>query len=777
MLDVGKQLGLQGEGLRKWVEEQQARERKEKDLEREERAVERVALRERAEIEERTLQLRIRLAESGASATAVTDSNGNGGERVSSSSLCPRKLIPPFDDRRDDLDAYLKRFECIARGEEWPLPKWATALSMCLTGEALKVYGRLSPQDSMNYEATKKALLERFRFTTEGYREKFRKSKPEEGETARQYAARLQGYFDRWMEVGETPATYEALRDRVLEEQFISQCHARVATFLKERNCQTLASMVETADRFLEAQKLRSLSFLEDDTKTSAFSPSRNHGDQPPPMRPKCFLCGRVGHKAPQCRSGFRHKIPFCTTCQREGHETKSCPRKRQDKPSVMCFVEPPPLQKAMPYNLVEDLNAEQNGYEGEMVNVVQETQATREVENMPVLSGRLNGQVVSVLRDTGSNTVITRRSLIPDSQLTGKMGVVCLVDGTILSLPEAKISLRSPYFTGDLLVKCMEAPLYDVIIGNVEGARGADKPSYEWDTERHQTPGGGKESSKEREDAVPHAGEIAAANRVKATKATPTTSKETRIDIDSTELKRRQKEDDTLEACRTKVGQVQSTKDGSKISFYFSKGVLCRRYEQKGGKSFKQVVVPKTLRTYVLEIAHDSALAGHQGIKRTTDRVLEAFYWPGIQADVKRFVKSCDACQRAAPKGRLKKAPLGRMPIIDTPFERVAMDLIGPLSSTSENGNRYILTMVDFATRYPDAVALPSCDSRTVAEGLLEIFSRVGLPRQILSDRGATFTSGLMQELTQLLSIQKLHTTPYHPMCNGLVERYNGTL
>lgn len=322
-----------------------------------------------------------------------------------------------------------------------------------------------------------------------------------------------------------------------------------------------------------------------------------------------------------------------------------------------------------------------------------------------------------------------------------------------------------------------MEAPLYDVIIGNVEGARGADKPSYEWDTERNQTPGGGKESSKEREDAVPHAGEIAAANRVKATKATPTTSKETRIDIDSTELKRRQKEDDTLEACRTKVGQVQSTKDGSKISFYFSKGVLCRRYEQKGRKSFKQVVVPKILRTYVLEIAHDSALAGHQGIKRTTDRVLEAFYWPGIQADVKRFVKSCDACQRAAPKGRLKKAPLGRMPIIDAPFERVAIDLIGPLSSTSENGNRYILTMVDFATRYPDAVALPSCDSRSVAEGLLEIFSRVGLPRQILSDRGATFTSGLMQELTQLLSIQKLHTTPYHPMCNGLVERYNGTL
>lgn len=76
---------------------------------------------------------------------------------------------------------------------------------MCLTGEALKAYGRLSPQDCLNYSTVKIALLQRFRFTAEGHREHFRASEPEDGETATQYVARIKGYFDRWIELSEIP--------------------------------------------------------------------------------------------------------------------------------------------------------------------------------------------------------------------------------------------------------------------------------------------------------------------------------------------------------------------------------------------------------------------------------------------------------------------------------------------------------------------------------------------------------------------------------------------
>lgn len=64
--------------------------------------------------------------------------------------------------------------ERVATGQEWPRDKSATALSLCLSGEALKVFGRLSTEDSLDYDKVKLALLQRFRFTAEGCREKFR---------------------------------------------------------------------------------------------------------------------------------------------------------------------------------------------------------------------------------------------------------------------------------------------------------------------------------------------------------------------------------------------------------------------------------------------------------------------------------------------------------------------------------------------------------------------------------------------------------------------------
>ena len=116
-------------------------------------------------------------------------------------------------------------------------------------------------------------------------------------------------------------------------------------------------------------------------------------------------------------------------------------------------------------------------------------------------------------------------------------------------------------------------------------------------------------------------------------------------------------------------------------------------------------------------------------------------------------------------------------MPLMEEPFKQVAVDLVGPISPVSEKGNRYILTIVDFATRYPEAVALPKIETERVAEALLEVFSRVGFPREILSDRGTQFTSDMMKEVSRRVSTKQLYTTPYNPLCNGLSERINGVL
>ena len=85
--------------------------------------------------------------------------------------------------------------------------------------------------------------------------------------------------------------------------------------------------------------------------------------------------------------------------------------------------------------------------------------------------------------------------------------------------------------------------------------------------------------------------------------------------------------------------------------------------------------------------------------------------------------------------KGSVPKAPLQKMLLIDMPFKLVAIDLIGPISPSSEEDHRYILTLVDYATRYPEAVPLKKIDTETVAETLADIFSCLGIPEEILSD------------------------------------------
>ena len=131
------------------------------------------------------------------------------------------------------------------------------------------------------------------------------------------------------------------------------------------------------------------------------------------------------------------------------------------------------------------------------------------------------------------------------------------------------------------------------------------------------------------------------------------------------------------------------------------------------------------------MKLAHDSPLSRHLGVKKMTDKLCMSFYWPGVSGDVQRYCRSCDICQRTVSKGRVAKVSLVEMPLIDTPFKRIAVDLVGPIHPITERGNRYILVIVDYATRYPEAVALPHIESERVAEALLEVYSRLGIPQE----------------------------------------------
>ena len=142
---------------------------------------------------------------------------------------------------------------------------------------------------------------------------------------------------------------------------------------------------------------------------------------------------------------------------------------------------------------------------------------------------------------------------------------------------------------------------------------------------------------------------------------------------------------------------------------------------------------------------------------------------WPGIYKDVLGWCKQCDRCQKTK-KTNVPRAPLQQIPVITEPFEKVAFDIVGPFPR-SKNGHKYVLSAIRLASRFPEAIALKDVRAETVAESMIEIFSRTGVPRQLLTDQGSQFVAKLVKQLCTKVNIDKLQTTPYHPQSNGCIQ------
>lgn len=248
----------------------------------------------------------------------------------------------------------------------------------------------------------------------------------------------------------------------------------------------------------------------------------------------------------------------------------------------------------------------------------------------------------------------------------------------------------------------------------------------------------------------------------------------EPKFDICDTEtLIKLQETDPSL--TRVRKMALEEPDDGQ--SYYTLKNkILYRVYPREVGNDIFQIGLPQKYRSLALKMAHDIPMSGHMGVKKARNRILQHFFWPGIFSDTSTYCRSCPECQKGTAKGRVKKVPLVSIPTIDEPFQRIALDFVGPLPLT-ESKNRFILVCVDYATKYPIAVALKNQEAETVAEALMGIFADVGFPNEILTDQGSNFMSELIQELCRLLKVSKLVSSPYHPQTNGLVEKFNGTL
>lgn len=185
--------------------------------------------------------------------------------------------------------------------------------------------------------------------------------------------------------------------------------------------------------------------------------------------------------------------------------------------------------------------------------------------------------------------------------------------------------------------------------------------------------------------------------------------------------------------------------------------------------------MIPKVLREKILQSFHDHPTAGHFGRDKTWCRLKNKCSWPNMFRDVVQYVQSCKSC--AGHNTRRFKAP-GQMQLIEPPgevFELVQMDFTGPLRR-STNGNRYIISITDYLSKYVISKAVPDDSARTAADFLIDVSLEFGSPHQLQTDRGTHFTSSMFEEIVKRLGCVHTVSTPYHPQAQGVVERFNST-
>ena len=428
---------------------------------------------------------------------ASTQDGGNGpgqASRVGHRPALPK--LPAFRDKTDDIDSYLFRFETHATALKWDKTHWVTYLSALLEGTALTLFHSLSDTEdgTVTYEQLKSALLKKFQCTPEGFRKRFRESKPTAGEPFETYAVELRRLADRWISLSKVEKTYEGLLGLILSEQLLQSVSHDLATFLCEKDERSFQNLIKSAESYRhahpnknlarrsEATVFGSVASVRDEHRPSEhFGPTnsfRGHGGyQSGPSRfwnrrgfdstRRSRGDGRFRGQATRRemvntgRSGNQSTTKCCFLCKQPGHFHQACPWKSRKNPCRICNFSHPldqcPFHKAVTKE--------------SMACALAPPSVCPEVDfsgKLHLQSGTVNGVRCSVLRDTGATICAVRKRLVQPCQLLGSSVRCVSFGGREEEFPLAKVSVDFPYFSGEMTCCVLDAPIADFIVGNV---------------------------------------------------------------------------------------------------------------------------------------------------------------------------------------------------------------------------------------------------------------------------------------------------------------------
>ena len=206
---------------------------------------------------------------------------------------------------------------------------------------------------------------------------------------------------------------------------------------------------------------------------------------------------------------------------------------------------------------------------------------------------------------------------------------------------------------------------------------------------------------------------------------------------------------------------------EDNRHKFTCEDGVLYRT-----DKENRLAYVPFIFRADLISNTHRSL--GHLGYQAIYEHMRKRYWFPEMESFIKNTVKTCIACQKVSNVKHAIQDELHPLPVVPA-FHRWSLDFIGILPETEE-GNRWIITGIDHATKWPVARATKTASSEEVVRFVYEeILLRFGCPVEILTDRGANFLSDMVEDYLSKQKIKHLKTSAYHPRTNGALERFNG--
>jgi hypothetical protein len=220
-------------------------------------------------------------------------------------------------------------------------------------------------------------------------------------------------------------------------------------------------------------------------------------------------------------------------------------------------------------------------------------------------------------------------------------------------------------------------------------------------------------------------------------------------------------------------IAEATDPEDPSDDYVLYAGVLFSERLPYPGALEGPRLVLPERYRDQALRMAHEEV--GHMSVSKTLKRLVEQYVWPGLRRGVRDFVGRCPQC--AVFRRSAVRVPMQEVEVPPGPMQVVHVDFIGPYPADPQ-GNKYVLTCIDYLTGWVEAYPLPSQSAKEIIDAIaLRLFTQHGRPMAIVSDNGQGFGSRAWAQFLEQSGVECRRATPVHPQGNAKIERLNRTL